>query len=227
MKRSKKAMLAAGLLAGAAAMTGCASMGKPASTPTPAANERATAEPPTAEQTAQDAQGTAQPSDQGAGSSAEEGEAPLPLFVDGHEADAPAYFEDGRTLLPVEETASLLGWEAEAESAQDGALTRHALSLTRQGSRISVTWVVSDNTIRQITWQRDGLLVPVDTLLTTFGDAVYAPAAFFEEAMGARVDRVEGRVEVAPPAGEQAPPEQADGTVGAVRKFQRDITKNG
>ena len=53
MKRSKKAMLAAGLRAGAAAMTGCSSFKTPVATPTPAANEQATVEPATAEPSAE------------------------------------------------------------------------------------------------------------------------------------------------------------------------------
>lgn len=212
MKRSKKAMLAAGLLIGAAAMTGCASGTSGAASPTPATNEQATAEP------ASDQPGTDQSETDQSGTDADgaqSGEdAPLALRVDGKEAAAGALQERGRLLLPLKETGELLGWTASQESAQEQTQTRRSISLAREDSRITVAWVVSDNTIRQITWQRDGLLVPVDAYLTSAGDdVIYAPAAFFEEAMQVRVSCVEDGVEVSVPEPKQTPPTQADGDV--------------
>ena len=80
--------------------------------------------------------------------------------------------------------------------------------MTKDDSRITVTWLVSDNTASAITWQKDGLLIPVDTRLTTLGDVVYVPAAFFEEAVGARVARKDGAVEVLPPESAATPETQ-------------------
>lgn len=199
MKRSKKALLAAGLLAGAAAMTGCASATRPAATPAPAADERATAAPATAAPEAEE------PAQEGE----EAGESPVPLRVGEQEAEAGALAEDGHLFLPLEETGRLLGWEPKHERTQDGAQERESVALEREGSRITVTWAVSDNTIRQITWQKDGLLVPVDAKLTSVGDTVYAPAAFFEEAMGVRVSRTADGVQVDPPE-PTATPETAE-----------------
>ena len=203
MRRSKKALLAAGLLVGAAAMTGCASATTPIATATPAANEQATAEPsaaqPEAESTPEADAGT--------------DESPIALRVDGKEADVGALLEDGTLLLPLTETAELLGWNASEETVNDETQTSSAVSLERDGSRISVAWVTSDNTIRQITWQKDGLLIPVDAKLTSKGEAIYAPAAFFEAAMDVAVDRVGDRVEVTPPEPKDTP-EMQDAEAG-------------
>ena len=198
MRRRKKALLAAGLLIGAAAMTGCAANTKPSTTVAPsvtAANEQATAEPSTAQPEGEGAQEAADGAD----------EAPIALRVGGEEADADALLEDGTLLLPLVETAKLLGWSASEEKTDDEAQTSFAVSLEKEGSRISVAWVTSDNTIRQITWQKDGLLIPVDTKLTSVGDAIYAPAAFFETAMDVSVDRVGDHVQVTPPEPKNTP----------------------
>lgn len=78
-------------------------------------------------------------------------------------------------FLPLAETGEALGWKAESESMEEESRTRRSISLTKEDSRITVTWLVSDNTASQITWQKDGLLVPVDTALTTLHDVVYVP----------------------------------------------------
>ena len=197
MRRSKKAMLAAGLIAGAAAMTGCASMTNPVATATPAANEQATAEPATAEPAA-DATPEAE--------SPETEDAPIALRVDGQEADVGALVEEGKVLLPIIETGRLLGWDPDEQALEDETQTRYTIALAKGDSRISITWVTSDNTIKQITWQRDGLLVPVDASLTSVDDVIYAPAAFFEQAMEASVDRVADRIEVTPANPSETPP---------------------
>ena len=62
-----------------------------------------------------------------------------------------------------------------------------------------MTYEVSDNTIRRISWQKDGLLIPVDTNIETFNGTVYVPAAFFEEAIGVKISQGENMVEVFSP----------------------------
>ncbi len=194
MKRGKKAMLAAGLLAGAAALSGCsAGTAVKTATPTPAVNEQATAAPSPDAATPE------------ADASPDAGEAPTALRVGGKEADARALHENGTLLLPLIETGELLGWTASEESQGEDEATRRSIALEKDGSRITVAWVVSDNTIRQITWQRDGLLVPVDAALTSAQGVIYAPAAFFEEAMGARVSLAQDAVEVLPPEPKDTP----------------------
>ena len=99
-------------------------------------------------------------------------------------------------LLPLIETGEALGWTAESEELTEETQIRRSVALTKDNSKISVTWMVSDNTASAITWQKDGLLIPVDTRLTTLESVVYVPAAFFEEAMDASVMRKENAVEV-------------------------------
>ena len=123
-------------------------------------------------------------------------EAPIPLWVDGREAENAAVEENGALLLPLIETGEALGWTAESEELTEETQIRRSVALTKDNSKISVTWMVSDNTASAITWQKDGLLIPVDTRLTTLESVVYVPAAFFEEAMDASVMRKENAVEV-------------------------------
>ena len=178
MKRSNKAMLAAGMLAGVCMLTGCASGGSAQPTPSPDVAQQQSAEP--------SPEASEEPAE----------EAPLSLTVDGKAIEPAAMEENGRLMLPLVETGEALGWKAESESMEEESRTRRSVSLTQDDSRITVTWLVSDNTASQITWQKDGLLIPVDTALTTLQNVVYVPAAFFEEAMDASVVRKENAVEV-------------------------------
>ena len=194
MKRRKKAILAAGMLMGAAALTGCA-----AGTP----STSSTSTPQTAQQQTAEATPQTSPSVE---TTDEETPAPIHLRVEDRDIDIGALEEEGRLFLPLAETGEALGWKAESESMEDENRTRRSVSLTKEDSRITVTWLVSDNTASQITWQKDGLLVPVDTALTTLHDVVYVPAAFFEEAAGVFVSRTAEGIDVQPPASKDTPP---------------------
>ena len=194
MKRRKKAILAAGMLMGAAALTGCA-----AGTP----STSSTSTPQTAQQQTAEATPQTSPSVE---TTDEETPAPIRLRVEDRDIDIGALEEEGRLFLPLAETGEALGWKAESESMEDESRTRRSISLTKEDSRITVTWLVSDNTISQITWQKDGLLVPVDPALTTLHDVVYVPAAFFEEAAGVSVSRTAEGIDVQPPASKDTPP---------------------
>ena len=184
MKRRKGFWLAAGLLAGAAALTGCSAQMTPVVTPTPDTMQTVTAQPATAQPDAGET--TPEPSSSPTG---EETPAPIALHIGGEELKVSAIEENGKLMLPLIETAEVLGWAAEEEETQEETQTRRSVVLTKDESRISVAWVVSDNTASRITWQKDGLLIPVDGKITTVGDVVYVPAAFFEEAMDVTVQR--------------------------------------
>lgn len=198
MKRRKKAILAAGMLMGAAALTGCA-----AGTP----STSSTSTPQTAQQQTAEATPQTSPSVE---TTDEETPAPIHLRVEDRDMDIGALEEEGRLFLPLAETGEALGWKAESESMEDESRTRRSISLTKEDSRITVTWLVSDNTTSQITWQKDGLLVPVDPALTTLHDVVYVPAAFFEEAAGVSVSRTAEGIDVQPPASKDTPPMKAE-----------------
>ena len=198
MKRRKKAILAAGMLMGAAALTGCA-----AGTP----STSSTSTPQTAQQQTAEATPQTSPSVE---TTDEETPAPIHLRVEDRDIDIGALEEEGRLFLPLAETGEALGWKAESESMEDENRTRRSVSLTKEDSRITVTWLVSDNTASQITWQKDGLLVPVDPALTTLHDVVYVPVAFFEEAAGVSVSRTAEGIDVQPPASKDTPPMKAE-----------------
>ncbi|MBP3428539.1 MAG: hypothetical protein J6M47_09795 [Clostridia bacterium] len=187
MKRSKRALLAVGLIAGAAAMTGCTAKTAPEATKAPAAQQQ-TAQP----QTTEPVTGATASPDAGG----EEAPAPLALSVLGKETEPGALEEGGRLYLPLEATGEALGWAAKSESDEEETAVRRTVTLEKEESRITVSWVSSDNTTRQITWQKDGLLIPVDTRIRTMDGVVYVPAAFFEEAADAVVTRGAGGVNV-------------------------------
>lgn len=188
MQRNKKAMLAAGLLAGMAALTGCTAETRPAATPQAAVQQ--TAQPQAAEPEA-----SPLPEEQ----EAQNESATLTLIVDGKETEHTASEKNGDLLLPLIATGEALGWKAQEKAAEEEAMTKHEITLQRDDSRITVSYEVSDNTIRRISWQKDGLLIPVNTSIVKKDDAVYVPAAFFEEATGARIAVRQGIVEVSSP----------------------------
>lgn len=197
MKNKKRIWLAAGLLAGAAALTGCSAQTTPVVTPTPDTAQKATTQPVTAQPDT--AAATPEPSASAAG---EETPGPIALRVNGEELAVCALEENDKLLLPLIETAEVLGWAAEEEEIQEETQQKRSVVLTKGESVISVSWIVSDNTARRITWQKDGLLIPVDTMITTYEDVVYVPAAFFEEAMQVRVTGGTDAVSVTTPAPE-------------------------
>lgn len=206
MRVNKKAMLAAGLIMGAAVMTGCAADTKPVATPTPQAAQQATARPATAEpQTTASAEATM---DAATETGDAESPAPLTLLVGGEEAAVGAAREGDMLLLPLIETGELLGWQAGGEETEEETQTKRVVTLEKDESRITVSWTVSDNTAKGITWQKDGLLIPVDTKITTIGESVYVPAAFFEEAMDVTVTQTEKGVTVEPPEPRNTPETQ-------------------
>ena len=192
MKRNKKAILVAGLLSGAAALTGCTANTTPVTTPTPQPAQQETVVPPTAEPAAQ---ASTAPTDQ-MEAGGEETPGPIRLRVDGQEADISAIEEQDMLLLPLMETAALLEWKASSESLEEEAKTRRTITLEKEESKITVTWISSDNTAGQITWQRDGLLIPVDPYITTMDDVVYVPVSFFEEAMDVSVQQGQDAVDL-------------------------------
>ena len=92
MKRSNKAMLAAGMLAGVCMLTGCASGGSAQPTPSPDVAQQQSAEP--------SPEASEEPAE----------EAPLSLTVDGKAIEPAAMEENGRLMLPLVETGEALGW---------------------------------------------------------------------------------------------------------------------
>ena len=204
MRNTRKALLAAGLIAGAAALTGCTANTAPVNTPTPQAAQQATAEPATAQPSAAATmEATAEPA-------GEETPAPLALLVDGKEVAVDAAKEQGTLLLPLEATAEALGWKTDSQQTEEETQVRRVVTLEKDDSRITISWTVSDNTTRSITWQKDGLLIPVDTRITTMDGVVYVPAAFFEEAMDVTITETKTGSAVATPKPMETPQTRED-----------------
>ena len=202
MHAKKKALLAAGVLAGLAALTGCTA--KPLAAPTAKPAQQQTAQPQTAQPSPQATASTDEAPD------SDQSPAQLALTIDGEQADGHAIMEMDELLLPLEQTGEKLGWKAKSEKTEEETLTRRVITLEKEDSRITVSWTVSDNTAKNISWQKDGLLVPVDARLTTVGDVVYVPAAFFEEAMDVRVVKNETNVIVSVPKPDDTPKMEED-----------------
>ena len=208
MHAKKKALLAAGMIAGLAALTGCTASIKPAGTMTPKAVQQQTAQPATAEpETASSPEAAVSES---AAPDADESPAPLRLTVDGAETEAEAISEHGELLLPLIDTGDQLGWKAKSEQTQEETQTKRVITLEKDDSRITVSWTVSDNTAKNISWQKDGLLIPVDARLTTVGDTVYVPAAFFETAMDVCIAQNQTNVIVSTPKPADTPKLEED-----------------
>ena len=204
MHAKKKTLFLFALIAGALALTGCTAMEKPSASPTPMAQPQQTAQPATAEPVPEETiSATAAP---------QEEIKSVTLLIGGQEVQADALIEQGKLLLPLTETGEALGWKAQSEQTEEEAQTRRIITLEKDESRITVSWTVSDNTAKNISWQKDGLLIPVDASLTTMDNTVYVPAAFFEMAVDARITKNETNVIVSTPKPNDTPKMTEDST---------------
>ena len=209
MKRSKKAWLAACLLVSAAALTGC-SITAPAAAPTPDPAQKQTAAPDSAE-----------PSDL-----PEETTGLTALSVNDKEIPVGAVMEEERIYLPLIETGKALSWDVTEETKEEETQARRSVVMEKGDSRISVTWISSDNTAKQITWQKDGLLIPVDTEITSRDGVVYVPAAFFEKAMRVRLESDQEAVFVHTPKPQMTPENEAQAADDAGSAEAKESTEN-
>ena len=202
MHAKKRILLAVSLAVGAAALTGCSAAARPVNTPTPMAAQQQTAQPATAKPEVRE---TVVPDEM------PETEA-ISLLIGGEKTSVEAILEQDKLMLPLVETAEKLGWKAESEQTEEETQTKRVITLEKDKSRITVSWTVSDNTAKNISWQKDGLLIPVDTHITTIGENVYVPAAFFEVAMDAHIDKRETNVIVSTPKPDDTPKMTEDST---------------
>ena len=218
MKHKHKAWLAAGLLASAAALTGCSATTSPAATPTPDTAIKQTAAPDTAETTISP--------DESPEVGEEETPGPIALRVDEKEIPVGAVTEEGRIYLPLIETGKALGWDVTEETKDEETQSRRSVAMEKGDSRISVTWISSDNTAKQITWQKDGLLIPVDTEITSRDGVIYVPAAFFETAMRITVESAQDEILVHTPVPQQTPENEAQAADDAEKGEEKESTEN-
>lgn len=175
--------------AGAAAMLaltlgGCAAQGAaPSPEPTQTAAQTATVSP------------TATPSPSPTNTPAPTRE-PLPVKVEGKALSQDARTQQGKTMLPLLETMELLGYKARVSELSEDDGTRRVHTFTKDKEEISVSYLLTDNTVSDVSFVRDKLIVPVDRLLLFEDETVFAPANFFEEAAGVYVSAESGQVSV-------------------------------
>ena len=156
----------------------------------------------------------------------EETPGPIALRVDEKEIPVGAVTEEGRIYLPLIETGKALGWDVTEETKDEETQSRRSVAMEKGDSRISVTWISSDNTAKQITWQKDGLLIPVDTEITSRDGVIYVPAAFFETAMRITVESAQDEILVHTPVPQQTPENEAQAADDAEKGEEKESTEN-
>lgn len=218
MKHNHKVWLAATLLVGAAVLTGCSMSTAPAAKPTPDTAQKQTVRPDTVETTISPSESPEAGDEETFGL--------IALRVDEKEIPVGALMEEERIYLPLEETGKALGWDVTGETKEEETQSRRSVAMEKGDSRISVTWISSDNTAKQITWQKDGLLIPVDTEITSRDGVVYVPAAFFETAMRVNVDKVSNEVLVNAPVPQETPEKGAQAADDAGNGEAKESTEN-
>ena len=114
MRGNKRALLAAGLLAGAAAMTGCTADTRPAATPTAQSAQQQTAQPTDA------SNATAGEAPDETPSPEEEKPERLALLVDGSETENDAVKEEGTVSQKLERSNTI--WDDMAALLRRGRL---------------------------------------------------------------------------------------------------------
>lgn len=121
---------------------------------------------------------------------------PMPVRVEGRLLSQDARTQQGKTMLPLLETMELLGYRARVSELGEDEGTRRIHTFTKDKEEISVSYLLTDNTVSDISFVRDKLIVPVDRLLLFEDETVFAPANFFEEAAGVYVSAESGQVSV-------------------------------
>lgn len=198
MKQSTKLAMAVGVLASALMLTGCAAGNAGAKQTPQAAATTEAAQTESAE--VPDAEG-------------KPGE--MSVSVSEKELETKALREDKGLLLPLGETARALGYDVQEKTEETDDKERRSVEMTQGEDKITVLWSVSDNTARDISWQKNGLLIPVDARLTTKGETVYVPAAFFEKAADVVVTEADGSVKIEKKGSTATPPTDTQEENGA------------
>ena len=174
MKKNRS--FTAALMLMAVSLAGCAAQGaeQPAVTPTQTQTPAVTVAP------------TATPSPAPTGTPAPTRE-PMPVQVEGKALSQDARMMQGKTMLPLIETMERLGYKTRVSELSEDDGTRRVHTFTKETEKnveISVSYLLTDNTVSDVSFVRDKLIVPVDRLLLFEDETVFAPANFFEEAAG-------------------------------------------
>lgn len=184
MNGKKNARVLAACAALALWLGGCAA-GEPEATASPTEQPAATASAQATQQAVVLPTGETTPAP------TQEPRANLSVTVDGTALKGKAMIDSEETFLPLVQTAEALGYKASVSELEEDAQRRrvHTFSVGEDKSReVGVSYLLKDNTVSDISFARDKMIVPVDRVLHFEGDTVYAPADFFEEAMEAKIE---------------------------------------
>ena len=190
---------AAGAAMLALALGGCAAQGMESPESTVAPTQTVTAAP------------TATPSPAPTNTPAPTRE-PMPVRVEGKTLSQDARTMQGKTMLPLLETMEYLGYKARVNELSEDGGTRRVHTFTKDREEISVSYLLTDNTVSDVSFVRDKLIVPVDRLLLFEEETVFAPANFFEEAAGVYVGAESGQVNVSTTQPDLSPTEKTEKT---------------
>lgn len=121
---------------------------------------------------------------------------PVPVTVEGKTLSVSARTLQGKTMLPLLETMERLSYKARVNELSENNGTRRVHTFTKDSEEIAVSYLLTDNTVSDVSFVRGKLIVPVDRLLLFEDEIVFAPANFFEEAAGVYVTGEEGQIRV-------------------------------
>lgn len=129
----------------------------------------------------------------------------------------------GKTMLPLIETMERLGYKTRVSELSEDDGTRRVHTFTKETEKnveISVSYLLTDNTVSDVSFVRDKLIVPVDRLLLFEDETVFAPANFFEEAAGVFVTSQGAQITVSET---QPSPEEAAASLeaGAAEELEK------
>lgn len=119
---------------------------------------------------------------------------PMPVTVEGKTLSTDARMMQGKTMLPLLETMERLSYKARVSELSENEGRRRVHTFTKADEEIAVSYLITDNTVSDVSFVRGKLIVPVDRLLLFEDEIVYAPANFFEEAAGVYVSGENGQI---------------------------------
>ena len=121
---------------------------------------------------------------------------PLPVTVEGKALSQHARTMQGKTMLPLLETMERLAYKATVSELTEDTGIRRVHTFQKDREEVAVSYLLKDNTVSDVSFARDKMIVPVDRLLLFEDETVFAPANFFEEALGVQVQAENGQVRV-------------------------------
>lgn len=121
---------------------------------------------------------------------------PMQVTIEGKNLTKKAIKSDQKVMLPLLETMDALGYKATVSELEENESRRKVHTFKKDKIEIAVSYLLKDNTVSDISFARDKMIVPVDRLLLFEAETVFAPANFFEEAAGVTITQTGAQVVV-------------------------------